>query len=361
MSAVIRSIAPPLVALILGGAGAAMAVLVHLPLAMVTGPLIVLALFTMRGGRVFGQAPTLPSWLSLVVLPVIGLAIGSSLTPEVLISAKRWWPSLLSMLLFIPLVHYLGFVLFRHVGRLDPATSYFAAVPGGLMEVLLLAEETDAHAGTVLTLQFLRIVLCVLLVPLGFSLMGADLLPVSTSAMSQRFPTLIEVTMMIACAAAGVGVGKLLRFPAAVVTGPMLCFGALQLWGITDAAPPPLSLAVTQLIMGSLLGLRFTGLPMRQFVVAIQLALANLAITMTLAVGFAFLFHGLVAEPVEALVLAYAPGGLAEMSLVAASLHIGLLYVSVHHLLRIILAILFARHFASSVRCSVPASGGSDL
>lgn len=354
MSAVIRYIASPLLALALGSGGAAIAVVINLPLAMVTGPLIVLAIFTMRGARIFGHAPMLPGWLSLLVLPVIGIAIGSSLTPEVLISAKHWWPSLLSMFLYIPLVHYLGFVLFRNVGRLDPATSYFAAVPGGLLEVLLLAEETDAHAGTVLTLQFLRIVLCVLLVPLGFSLMGADLLSVSTSAMSQSLPTSEEVIMMIACAATGVGVGKLLRFPAAVVTGPVLCFGALQLWGITDAAPPPLSLAVTQLIMGTLLGLRFTGLPVRQFVVAVQLALAHLAITMTLALGFAVLFYGLVGEPVEALVLAYAPGGLAEMSLIAASLHIGLLYVSVHHLLRIILAIFVARYFASSVRRDAP-------
>jgi len=50
-----------------------------------------------------------------------------------------------------------------------------------------------------------------------------------------------------------------------------------------------------------------------------------------------------VGERVEAVVLAFAPGGVVEMSLVAISLEIGVLYVTAHHVARIVLAVLFAR------------------
>ena len=44
-----------------------------------------------------------------------------------------------------------------------------------------------------------------------------------------------------------------------------------------------------------------------------------------------------------AVFLAYAPGGLAEMSLVALSLNMSVIYVTAHHVLRIVLAVSFAK------------------
>ena len=54
----------------------------------------------------------------------------------------------------------------------------------------------------------------------------------------------------------------------------------------------------------------------------------------------------MVGERFEAVVLAFAPGGLAEMSLVAVSLQISVIYVSAHHVARILLSVTFARLFA---------------
>jgi putative tricarboxylic transport membrane protein len=61
------------------------------------------------------------------------------------------------------------------------------------------------------------------------------------------------------------------------------------------------------------------------------------------AFGFAELVHWLAGEPLSAAFLAFAPGGLAEMSLVALSLNMSVIYVTVHHVLRIVLAISFAK------------------
>ena len=61
------------------------------------------------------------------------------------------------------------------------------------------------------------------------------------------------------------------------------------------------------------------------------------------AIGFAFLLSGPVGEPVSAVILAFAPGGVSEMSLVALSLHLSAVFVTMHHLVRIILAVMAAR------------------
>ena len=62
-----------------------------------------------------------------------------------------------------------------------------------------------------------------------------------------------------------------------------------------------------------------------------------------LALGFAFALHALVGEPVAAVFLAFAPGGLAEMSLIALSLNLSAIYVTAHHVARIVLAVTAAK------------------
>jgi hypothetical protein len=73
------------------------------------------------------------------------------------------------------------------------------------------------------------------------------------------------------------------------------------------------------------------------------LAAANGILCLTVALGFALGLAQLVAEPVPAVFLAFAPGGLAEMSLVALSLEVGVVFVTAHHVLRIVLAVAVAQ------------------
>ena len=66
---------------------------------------------------------------------------------------------------------------------------------------------------------------------------------------------------------------------------------------------------------------------------------------MALAVGFALLLHGATGLPIPTLVLAYAPGGLAEMSLIALALSLDAAFVATHHLVRVFLIVVLAPAF----------------
>ena len=113
--------------------------------------------------------------------------------------------------------------------------------------------------------------------------------------------------------------------------------------GWVEAIPPAWLVSITQVILGAGLGVRFVGMDRKLLARCGKLAVLNGALALILAFGFAEAVHLLAGEPVAAAFLAFAPGGLAEMSLIALSLNMSVIYVTAHHVVRIVLAVSFAK------------------
>jgi len=100
---------------------------------------------------------------------------------------------------------------------------------------------------------------------------------------------------------------------------------------------------MTQLVVGLTLGIRFAGLSRREIRLGILLTSLSVGTALLLAALFGIVLAGIVGESVEAVILGFAPGGVVEMSLIAISLEISVLYVTAHHVARILLAVFFAK------------------
>lgn len=349
ISARARDVPAMAASLLIGAAGGWVAHILGAPLPMLLGSLIAVAGLSIGGVRIMGRSPGIPVTTRFFFVPVIGVTIGGAFTPDILAEAAGWWPSLLALLVYIPLAHFAGAQIYRRLGGLSPVTAYYAAVPGGLIEVITMGEAAGADAKTLVVLQFLRLILCILLVPLGFMLftggaVGSAAGVEMTGAHGPLGP--LDAVVLLAAGALGAIGGRRLGFPAWVITGPILLSGAAHLAGLTEAVPPRWLIEVTQLVVGVSLGSRFAGLTGGAFLRAAGLAAANIAMTLTLALIAAITLQGSVGERPEAVILAFAPGGVAEMSLVAVSLHISVVYVTAHHVARILLSVLVARSFA---------------
>jgi uncharacterized protein len=109
-------------------------------------------------------------------------------------------------------------------------------------------------------------------------------------------------------------------------------------------------ISVTQVVLGAGLGARFAGVEREMLIRGGRLAVLNTVAALALTLVFAEALHLLVGEPVAAVFLAFAPGGLAEMSLIALSLQMSAIYVTAHHVLRILLAVSLAKAGARWVR-----------
>lgn len=344
-------IAPLAVTLAVAGAGGAAAWALHLPLGFLLGALAVTAMIAAAERRVFGHQMTLPLTLRQCFIPVIGVSIGGAFTPEVIEGAVRWWPSLLALLVFIPVAHGLAYLIYRK-GGIAPREAFFGGVPGGLIESVAIGEEMGADVRILTALQFLRLILTIVSVPLiFFALTGAQVGSAAGAVMGAGV-VLGPVDWVVLTIAGGFGVmiGRALRFPAPIMTGPLLCSAIAHITGLAHGAPPFWLVSVTQVVVGAGLGSRFGGMDRRMLARTFGLSVINGTAALLLAFGFAIGLAHIVDQPVTAIFLAFAPGGLAEMGLIALSLNIGVVFVTVHHVARIVLSVLIARAGARRLR-----------
>ena len=250
------------------------------------------------------------------------------------------------MAVFVPLAHGLSYLIYRRLGGLDRPTALFSAVPGGLLESLAMGEEAGADLQMLTMLQFLRLIGCIVLVPLSFLLLTGHAVGSAAGAVmagTQAGLTLWDGLVLLVAAVLGVWAGRRIGLPGAIITGPLLASGAAHLAGLTGAVPPNWLVQLTQLIVGTSLGCRFAGMPGGALPKAFGLALISVVVTLGLGFAIALLLHGVVGQQVGTVFLAFAPGGVAEMSLVALSLQVSVVYVTAHHVLRIVLAVGFAK------------------
>ena len=341
-----------LLTLTLGAIGGVIAQWAHLPLGYLLGSLVVTAVLAIAGTRPFGRPITMPPPLRMCFVPVIGVAIGGAFTPAVVAQATGWLPSLLALCVFVPVAHAVAFLIYRR-GGLDRKTAFFGGVPGGLIESVQLGEEAGADVALLTVLQFLRLIGTIIAVPLIFwgvtghavgSASGVQMVGASVPL------GLREVAILLAAGVLGVWVSQLLRLPGAIITGPILLSSAAHALGWVEGVPPGWLIAVTQIVVGTGLGARFAGASGPVLRKAAGLAAVNGVVGLAIALGFALVLPGVVGEPVAAVFLAFAPGGLAEMSLVALSLEMSVIYVTAHHVARIVLAVALAKLGARWVR-----------
>ena len=334
----------------LGLLGGAVFLWIGVPLGMLIGSLVCVATAAAAGLRVFGALPAVPMRWRDVLVPVIGVAIGASVPADPLAQAAGWWVSLLALLAFVPLVHWAGYLAYRRMGRMDPVTAFYASMPGGFIEALSMGEKAGAEPQMLVMLQFTRIVLCIISVPLAFALVTGQAVGSGSGLVlpGQEDPLgALDALTLVAMAGLGWWGAVRLRVPAPVLIGPMALSGFAHAMGWIHAAPPDWAILLTQWVIGTSLGTRFAGMAPGRLWLALRLATFYVVAAMGLAVAIALALSGPVGEPVPAVILAFAPGGISEMSLVALSLQMGAVYVTLHHLLRIVLAVLFARAGAS--------------
>lgn len=209
-----------------------------------------------------------------------------------------------------------------------------------------MGEEAGADVRVLTALHFLRLILTIVTVPLLFwALTGQVVGSASGAKMAGSGVTLAATDWLLLALAGGLGaaLGRAVGLPGWIVTGPIALSALLHATGLVQGVPPRWLVATTQVVLGTGLGARFAGIARPMLLRAGRLALINGAAALALALGFALLLRALVGEPVTAVFLAYAPGGLAEMSLIALSLHMSVVFVTVHHVARIILAVALAK------------------
>src|SRR5262245_54461454 len=115
-----------------GTVGGLVANYLTLPLPWMIGSMVCVTALALGGVRV-----DMPRRWANLLIPVLGLWLGSSFTPELLAQMVQWYPSVLGLVGWMLASGSACYLYFRKVCGLDRVTAYFSATPGGLTDMSL--------------------------------------------------------------------------------------------------------------------------------------------------------------------------------------------------------------------------------
>ena len=325
-------------ALLIGAVGGWLAELGGLPLPWMIGSMLATTLAALAGLPV-----AMRMGFRAVMVVVLGVMLGSSFRPELLDQLVQWSASLALLLGYIAVGGAASLLYFRWAARYDSTTAYFAAMPGGLSEMILIGSALGGDARIISLTHSARLLIVVLILPFAFQLFAGyapETRPPAGPSLLAIDPK--DLAFLAACGVVGYLAARALRIPAAAVTGPMLLSAAVHLGGVTEAAPPLELVAAAQVVVGGAIGTRFAGTSLDFVRRAIVVALGSTLVLLLATLGFAWALATWTGLPLPGLILAYAPGGLAEMSLIALALSLDAAFVATHHIVRIFLIVVLA-------------------
>jgi membrane AbrB-like protein len=302
------------------------------------GPMVVVMISAV------GRAPVRPPIeLRKIVVPIIGVMLGSGFHPDIFAHVGDWALTLLILPVYVIVAFSVSMIFYRKIGGYDPVTAYFSAAPGGLNEMMILGAEAGGDERRIALAHASRIFLVVTFVVFFY----ATFLEVSVAGDARPYVSFSDVpvrdlAILAACAVLGAYLGPRLGLPAPQILGPMVLSGAVHLTGVTGAPTPTFAVNTAQLVMGTVIGCRFIGARPREILRDMSLAAGSSGSLLTVALGTALIVTSLTGIEMRQTFLTFSPGGLPEMSLLALALHADVAYVATIHIVRILLVILFA-------------------
>jgi uncharacterized protein len=296
------------------------------------------SMLAMAAAQIFGaRFETLPGGRD-AGLVIVGMTLGLYFTAPVVHEVAASWPWFLALGVA---AHALGTVSALVLERLSGvafSTAYFGSMPGGASEMTQISEGFGAEPDKVAIAHSMRMLLVVTCFPVGITLAGFSAAQAYTPVViAFDFRGLMLLTAMGVIAGFA---GRKLRAPTAFMLGPLLLTIALTANGFAFSSMPAWLVNAAQVLLGGIMGSRFE----RGFLRAAPRFVASLfpsvGITLLLAVLAGWLLSLGSGTYAGNGLLAAAPGGIAEMSITARVLKLGVAFVTAAHVVRYIVVVL---------------------
>ena len=299
-----------------------------LPAPFLMGPVIVSTLFAiLRIGFL------VPEQIKQISFILIGISVGSNVTPEALLSISRWPFSILIMILSVITIILLCKKILQNFFGMDKKSSLLASTPGHLSFVLMLGTETKADTTKIAIIQSIRVLALTIITPVIVVLYSGSEL---NDANLQR-EIMNSGGLVVLCLLSIIGglLLKVLNFPAPFLIGAMLISALSHGTNLTPGYVPNLLEGIAFVILGTVIGARFVGVEMKSLksclVSGLTITLAGVFICF-LATSIIYKITGI---PFIHIFIAIAPGGLETMVAMGGLVDAEPTYVAFHHVMRL--------------------------
>ena len=276
---------------------------------------------------------------------VAGVTLGAYLQAEALRAlAGSWLPVLIVSAATLGLCLIGGAVLARTTA-LDAPTAALGMIAGGASGIVGMSGDLGADDRLVAFMQYLRVLIVVLLTPLGIAIFFGTGDGGSSTAVPSvgMFGDALDWPLTIAFAAVGAFVAMRGKVTAGALLGPMVLTGIAVLSGVVgDFAVPDLLSQTAFALIGLQVGLRFTRSTIRllgRLTVPVLLTIAGLLVG---CFGLALLLNATTSASLLDSYLATTPGGLYAVLAVAFGAGANTTFIVAVQTLRVFAMILLA-------------------
>jgi membrane AbrB-like protein len=312
--------------LLIGAAGGTACWLAGIPAPWLAGSMIAGVAAIFSGVRI-----GMPDWLKALSFIFLGIQTGTSVTWDTVDRAAHWPLSIAC--LGVTVVAVTGACVWYYVKRCgwDGATALFASLPGALSLVLLLASGSKADMRRVTIAQCIRLFFLVAALP-------SVIVWLSPPEEANLGPGVMggfhDVAIVVAASAAAGYALEWLRVPAGLMLGPMLASAGLELGGAVSGAAPYSLLVPANIVLGVMIAGRFSHFTFREFRAALREGFSGFVIALAVAMAGAAAASLVSRLPFALTLLAFSPGGLDAMTIMAFALGLDPAYVGAHQMAR---------------------------
>jgi membrane AbrB-like protein len=224
--------------------------------------------------------PAVPAFAFTTGQAILGVSIGALFDPDTLTALRHDWAAVIGVCVATLALSVLaGFVLRLHAA-VDSATGVFAMVAGGASGIVAIARELGADDRIVAVVQYLRVLVIILVMPLvaqliftlGPRTLGAEIFEPETE------PGLAaNLLFTVVCVVAGLALARWIRVPAASLLLPLTVAVLISVTGVLGAIAVPAGvLNVGYALIGLQVGLRFTRASLKAVATVLPLAIATI-------------------------------------------------------------------------------------
>jgi membrane AbrB-like protein len=320
------------------------------PIPWMIGPMIAVAALNLTGVRM--RALPYARQMGQVIL---GSAVSLYFTPTVVAALAANFAAIAAATASAFLIGGLGALILSRVSGVDGKFTFFASIPGGAMAMAVLAERYGAKIAPVAVAHSLRVSIVVIAVPFALTYGG---IPLEGAAYRPDVP--LDLLVLAPWLAFGFVLGEVserLRLQNGYLLAPIFFGAALTVSGVQLSAVPHWMTDFAQLMFGLVLGARYERAFFARYRLFIPFALLNSFFILIASVAVAATLAWAFGLPIAAMIIATAPGGMAEMTITAQALQVGVPLVVAFHLFRVVMVNMGAQYIYACAAWALSRAG----
>lgn len=315
--------------LLIGAFGAFVGWGLSVPVYVLIGPALAVALASLMGLRCDVAGPA-----RYVAFIVIGIGVGSGVDPRATDAMIRWPVAFVVLVVVLGVIMWAGPLLLRRGFGFRGGGAVLAASPGHLSFVMAMSVALETDVTRVVVTQAVRILSLTVLVPFVALFMGVEI-----AGTGLRQGAAMQGWHVLALAAVSVPVALLfarLNIPVPVLIAAMIVSALAHVRDTVPGVLPGWLGIAGFVVIGTMIGSRFSGVTLAQLRRAAGAGLAMTGLSVLVSVAAAIPVAAYLDMEVSHVLIAFAPGGLETMLAMGVVLGADPGFVAAAHVVRLL-------------------------